>query len=172
MIDVHFRATEAIAGYQFTLEYPGLEVVKIEPGEAMQTDNFAVFGKKNALTTSFNNTELESSPEFTVQFRVHETGRLSELIHLSGKITPAEAYKVENTGQPMGVKLRFGPSSAAPDIFELLPCTPNPFQEQTTLGFRLPLATTATLRIFDIAGREVYTHTADYAAGLHSLSIP
>ncbi|MCY7330362.1 MAG: dockerin type I domain-containing protein, partial [Saprospiraceae bacterium] len=170
-INVTFRATEAVAGYQFTLDYPGLAVINIKPGSMMQADNFAVFAAESAFTTSFNPTKPADKPEFTVQFRAHETGRLSQILHVSGRITAAQAYSIENIVPPMDVQLRFGSNSAASDAFELLPCTPNPFAEQTKIGFRLPMATTATLRIFDMDGRTVYAHTADYSAGLHSLAM-
>ena len=170
-INVTFRATEAVAGYQFTLDYPGLAVINIKPGSMMQADNFAVFSAESAFTTSFNPTKPADKPEFTVQFRAHETGRLSQILHVSGRITAAQAYSIENIAPPMDVQLRFGSNSAASAAFELLPCTPNPFAEQTKIGFRLPMATTATLRIFDMDGRTVYAHTADYSAGLHSLAM-
>lgn len=171
IIDVNFRAAEAVAGYQFTLDYPGLELLNIKPGAAMQADNFAVFATQSALTTSFDGTEPKNKPEFTVQFRAREAGRLSELLHLSGRITPAEAYKAEDLMHPMDVKLSFGSNGAVSAGFELLPCTPNPFREKTSIGFRLPTATTATLRIFDIAGHIVYTRTAEYTAGLHEINV-
>ena len=169
-IDVHFRTAEAVAGYQYTLEYPGMEVLDIKPGAAMQTDNFAVFPTQAALTTSFNASDPKDRGEFTVRFRALEAGSLNQFLHLSGRITPAKAY-TERLDQPMDVRLRFGPTNALSDGFELLPCTPNPFSESTMIGFRLPMATSATLRIFNTAGQLVYDYTADFAAGLHSLPV-
>ena len=146
-------------------------MVDIKPGATMQADNFAIFVAHAALTTSFNAPRSAAMAEFTVRFRAREAGRLSQLLYLSGRITPAEAYPAADVTRPMDVKLRFGPTNAIPDRFELFPCTPNPFPEQTAIGFRLPVATTATLRIVDTAERTIYVHTADYAAGLHSLPI-
>ncbi len=171
MAEVIFRATEAVAGYQFTLDYPGLEVVDIQPGATMQPDNFAVFAARNALTTSFEATETTSPAAFTVRFRARQAGRLSQLLRISGRITPSQAYALEEVAPPLGVGLRFGPATGTGGNFELLPCTPNPFREQTTIGFRLPKATTATLSIFDAAGKTVFVHTADYAAGFQAITI-
>ncbi len=170
--EVTFRASEAVAGYQFTLDYPGLEILDIRPGAGMQADNFAVFADRNALTTSFDAAEFAPAAEFTVRFRVRQTGRLSQLLRVSDRITPAAAYTAVTEGiRPFQVGLRFGPALDASGDFELLPCTPNPFQEQTTIGFRLPAATTATLRIFDAAGRNVYSHTGDYLAGFQTTTV-
>ena len=170
-MDVTFRATERVAGYQFTLDYPGLEVLNIQPGAGMQTDNFAVFPARNALTTSFNVLKTDHPAEFTVRFRARQTGPLRQLLQVSGSITPAEAYVAESGVRPLGIGLHFGASSGMTDHFELFPVTPNPFREQTTIGFRLPAATTATLSVFDAAGRVVYMRTADYEAGFHALTL-
>lgn len=170
-VEVVFRAMEAVEGYQFTLDYPGLEVLGIQPGAAMQADNFAIFASRNALTTSFDAPKTATPAEFTVRFRVRQTGSLSQMLHLSSRITPAEAYTTETGVWSSGVGLYFAPITDSVHAFGSLTCTPNPFLDQTTIKFRLPAATMATLRVFDAAGRAVYNRTADYATGFHTLVI-
>jgi hypothetical protein len=49
---------------------------------------------------------------------------------------------------------------------------PNPFNSSTTLSFDLPFATSLTLTVFDITGREVMTtHLGSLPAGTHTPSI-
>ena len=172
---VTFRAAEAVAGYQFTLEYPGLDVLEVQPGADMHLENFAVFADRQALTTSFDAAEdgtLFGQPAaFQLRFRARQTGRLSQMLHLSGRITPAEAYRGTAVLLPLGVGLRFSPAVLVGSDFELLPSTPNPFSEQTSIRFRLPEATSATLTIYDAAGQLRYTMTADYVPGLHTVKI-
>jgi hypothetical protein len=48
---------------------------------------------------------------------------------------------------------------------QLLQNQPNPFKGQTTIGFVLPEAGEAQLRIFDVNGRLITERTKQYAAG-------
>ena len=169
-IDVRFQAVETVAGYQFTLEYSGLEVLNIQPGAGMTLQNFAVFAARNALTTSFDAAESAGPPEFTLRFRIRQPGHLSRLLHLSGRITPAAAYSPD-AAQPSDIGLRFNAMADTSNGFALLPCIPNPFQDKTTIGFHLPKATTATMSVFNATGQVVYRRTIDYAAGSHTLTM-
>ena len=61
--------------------------------------------------------------------------------------------------------------AALPTRFALRPTYPNPFNPSTTIAFDLPRATRVTLRIFDIAGREVETLVdREMPAGFHATS--
>lgn len=56
-----------------------------------------------------------------------------------------------------------------PTTYGLTPSYPNPFNPTTTLPFAIPEPSTITIRIFDMTGRQVDTHTQHYAAGHHSI---
>jgi len=163
---VNFKAAEAVAGYQFTMNFPGLEVVDVTPGANMKSENFGVFA--NAITTSFDGA---NQGEFAVTFRAAKGGNLSELLSVSSQITKAEAYK---NGERMDVAFRFnnnGASTIAGVGFELYQNQPNPFVNKTFIGFHLPEATTATLSIFDETGRLVYNQKGSFAKGYNSIAI-
>ena len=49
--------------------------------------------------------------------------------------------------------------------FELLGAFPNPFMASTQIEFRLPAAGTATLRIYDVLGRQVRAKEVTYTSG-------
>jgi len=53
--------------------------------------------------------------------------------------------------------------------FILLQNRPNPFAQETIIGFQLPEATEASLTIYDIAGRVVWKQTKSYEAGKHHI---
>jgi hypothetical protein len=58
-----------------------------------------------------------------------------------------------------------------PCTFRLHPNYPNPFNPSTTITFDLPQTTRATVRVYDIAGREVALLSDDvFSAGTHSVS--
>ncbi|MCS5640692.1 MAG: T9SS type A sorting domain-containing protein, partial [Candidatus Marinimicrobia bacterium] len=53
--------------------------------------------------------------------------------------------------------LRNRTSSEIPTEFTLFPAFPNPFNPSTTIGFSLGSSATATLRVYDITGKNVNT---------------
>ena len=57
------------------------------------------------------------------------------------------------------------------DAFRLLQNQPNPFSEETVIGFYLPEASAATLTVFDESGRMLYTAQGDYAKGNNSVTV-
>jgi hypothetical protein len=72
-----------------------------------------------------------------------------------------------------------GNPSAVPEVetlpldrFELGPCGPNPIGARASLSFGVPVPTRVTIRLFDVAGREIRTLAdADYPAGRHQLEL-
>jgi len=48
---------------------------------------------------------------------------------------------------------------------------PNPFRNETVIEFELPEATTATLTIYDVAGRILKTIKGDYSKGVNMETI-
>jgi hypothetical protein len=161
---VNFTASEAVLGYQFTMNFNNLAVVDVVPGSDMSMDNFAVFA--DAITTSFDG---KVAGEFGVKFRAQADGMLSDMVGVSSRITKAEAY---NTGaERLDVAFRFDGTTIAGVGFELYQNTPNPFVNKTMIGFHLPEATEATLSIYDETGRMIYTQTGDFAKGYNAITI-
>jgi hypothetical protein len=163
---VDLKATEQVAGYQFTMNFPGLEVVNITPGANMTMGNFGVFA--DAITTSFDGA---NQGEFAVTFRALRGGNLSDLLSVSSRITKAEAYR---NGERLDVAFRYnnGATSTVSGVgFELYQNQPNPFVNKTFIGFHLPEATTATLSIFDETGRLVYNQKGAFAKGYNSIAV-
>ena len=168
---VSLTAAEAVAGYQFTMNHPGLEVVDITPGSNMSSGNFGIF--TDAITTSFDGANQGA---FSVTFRATKGGKLSEMLSVSSRITKAEAYPAfaNASAGKLNVAFRFnnGATSTVSGVgFELYQNQPNPFVNKTFIGFHLPEATTATLSIFDETGRMVYNQKAAYAKGYNTISI-
>lgn len=165
---VTFQAAEAVQGGQFTLQYPGLEVVGIEPGATLRGDNFAVFPDQQALTSAW---ESNTPAAFTIRFRARKSGELSQMLRLSSRITRAEAYAL-TTADPLEVALQFnknGKPSVSGVGFELYQNEPNPFAGRTSIGFHLPEASVATLTISEVTGRILWTQRGDFAAGYHRI---
>jgi hypothetical protein len=171
---VTFRgADQDILGYQFTLEYEtsALELVDFEAG-VIEAENFGfLFTDEGVLTTSWNVAEgrkLGADEElFTLVFKAKESGRLSEMLQATGRYTAKEAYRID--GEYMNVNLLFSDEAVAQ--FKLYQNVPNPFEGMTTIGFHLPEATQATLRILDAAGKEVRLIHGQYDEGYNEIRI-
>jgi hypothetical protein len=161
-VEVTFKAADKTQGYQMTLNLNGLTVSDIVGSDRVTANNFGVFA--DALTVS-----IDGADAFTVKFRATKTGKLSEMLSVSSRITKAEGYNL--TDGRMEVALRFDGKTIAGVGFELYQNQPNPFVNKTAIGFHLPEATTATLTVYDETGRVVFTQKGDYAKGYNAISL-
>jgi len=160
---VSFSASEPVQGYQFTMNLKDLDVVEVLPGNNMTASNFAVFA--DAVTASVDG----AVDPFGITFRAKREGQLSQMLGASSRITRAEAYNRD--GERMDVAFRFDGNTLADAGFELYQNQPNPFVDNTTIGFHLPEATEATLTILDYSGRTIYQQTAYYTQGYNAVTI-
>ncbi|MEY4205122.1 MAG: hypothetical protein RL013_2826, partial [Bacteroidota bacterium] len=137
-------------------------VAGIVKSDVVNENNFGIFA--DALTVS-----VDGSETFTVTFKAEKAGKLSEMVGVSSRITKAEGYSLAD-GR-MDVALRFNGNTIAGVGFELYQNQPNPFVNKTMVGFHLPEAATATLTVFDAAGRVVFTQKGDFAKGYNAISL-
>ena len=162
---------ENISGYQFTLMTDGLILSDIESNSIeVSSDNFGIH--KGAITTSWNSASplTQSSDLFSLSFVASKSGKLSDLISVKSNITNAEAY---NGSEILDVKLEFvnENNQVIAGDYRLLQNTPNPFDQETLIGFVLPKAGPATLQILDVQGKVVKTVEGDYNKGLNQIRI-
>ncbi len=165
---VEFQAAEKMAGYQFTLNFNGLEVAEVLPGANLSNENFAVFAAEKAITTSVDG----NNGAFAVRFRATKSGSLSEMLTVGSRITRAEAYDVQ--GEKFEVAFRFNGANGNVVTgagFELMQNTPNPVSEGTNITFNLPEATNATLTISNAEGRIVKVVNGSFAKGLNTIAL-
>ncbi|MEZ4919425.1 MAG: hypothetical protein R2792_10015 [Saprospiraceae bacterium] len=168
--EVEFVADQTVLGYQFTLNLDGLEVLEIVPGEGMSAEHFAVFGNpgapSDAITTSYDG---KLSGRFTVRFKSHVSGNLSEQVRISNRITKAEAYTTD--AQLLNLALRFNGEQIQGLAFEAYQNIPNPWVNQTQIGFYLPEEGAVQMNVYDESGRLVYQNKADFAAGYNAFTL-
>ena len=55
--------------------------------------------------------------------------------------------------------------------YDLFQNFPNPFGNETIIGFTLPKETNAELSIFDLAGRRVFQHRAKFDKGYNQVTV-
>jgi len=168
---VPVRAQQAGVGFQFTLEHPGLELIDLSPTLPMQPDHFAVFGQEAALTVAFE-TELPAAhAQFVLHFRAISAGKLSTALRISDKITFAEGFQNIDY-QILKPSVRFSDTHKntplVPSGFDLLPCEPNPFAQQTRIPFFLSAPGRVTLAVSDASGRVLSRQNGYFSAGRQS----
>jgi hypothetical protein len=169
--EVAVQSADKVQGYQFTLLHPGLELTDIAPGAHMGDEHFAVFSKEQFFTTSWSAPQTPESASFTLRFRALSGGKLSDLLRLSSRVTPAEAYLTDEGSEKQAVALRFKSPDGATDItgvgFEVYQNQPNPFVEKTAVGFHLPEPADAVLTVYDETGRAVLRRQGHFEKGMN-----
>jgi len=167
-VTVTFNAPtiEQIQGYQFTLDFAGTKATVLE-GIAQIANFNTTHSDRGKITTSWNGDALADQALFSLTFNATANGLLSEIIQINSTITPAEAYN--ESGELLEVELVFtNPVSAD---FELSQNTPNPFKEETVIGFNLPMAGNATLQVMDAQGKVIKAIQANYPKGQNTITL-
>jgi len=174
-----------IQGYQFTLNYEALQVTKLKSG-VVGVENFGAHKMdKGMITTSWNqslvgseqlavgSTQPATSNQqpvtlFSIEFTAEKDGELSELLSLSNRPTVIEAY--DDNGELMDVALTFT-TALSNDKFELFQNEPNPFQDETTIGFYLPDNSEVQLILRDETGRVLHTIKEERKSGYNTIQL-
>ncbi len=163
-----------VQGYQFTLNHGGLELVDIEYNLA-KAEHFG-FIEEGVLTTSWNRSGEDgrnfenSSHLFTLVVRANQNGRLSDLLSVNSRYTRAEAY--DSNDKLLDVALNFGEDERnLQDSFHLYQNQPNPFADETIIGFDLPEAMQASITVHDVNGKALKLIRGDYVRGLNQIRL-
>ena len=167
-VTVDFTSADIAAaqGYQFTMNFAGLDLTKLEEGVAKAANFNTNLVERGLLTTSWNGQATANDVLFSLTFNATSTGLLSELITLSSDLTTAEAYNTD--GELLDVNIEFATTNVAVD-FALEQNIPNPFNGETVVGFNLPVAGVATLTVMDVQGKVLKEIKGDYAKGYNQV---
>jgi hypothetical protein len=150
-----------IQGYQFALnlDQSKVELLDIEYGVA-KAENFGLFKNEGLITTSWNS-KYEPGALFTLVLRAKADAQLSSALSLNRVVSP-EAY--DQNSEYLGIALNYEGISAT-EAYELKQNMPNPFSDETLIGFTLPKATKGTLTVSDVKGAVLYRVEGNYAKG-------
>jgi hypothetical protein len=175
-VDITSDEFNDVYGYQFTMNYTGLEYAGVEAGALdMTADNFGLHRtNEGMISTSWASSESVSTAEvlFSIHFIATSNGTLSESIGIGSAITPAEAYRgsglsVEN----VSIEFRTDNGSVSGVEYVLYQNEPNPFASATVIGFELPSASEATISVYDVTGKVIKVVRGDYAKGYNEVSL-
>jgi len=175
--EIAFKASDFndIAGFQFTVNLPlDVEILEIIPGVLpnMSDANFGLNRiAEGMITTSWanaNGVDLSNDEVlFTLKVRASSSANVSDILAINSTVTSAEAYDNELT--VMDVRPLFIGTSV--EEMALLQNSPNPFSSETTIGFNLPKAGAATLKVMDISGKTLKVVTGEYAKGYNQVQL-
>ncbi|MFT5264204.1 MAG: hypothetical protein ACI8YQ_002950 [Polaribacter sp.] len=178
--EVAFEATnfDAIYGYQFTLNFDqtALAFEEVSTGglSGMNDGNFGLtMLDEGVITTSWTNQIAQSlsrdAAVFKITFVAKANVSLRDVININSHYTQAEAYN--SNLDLMDVQIRFQEDDLVTKGFRLYQNTPNPFRQETVIGFDLEESTAATLNIYDGAGRLLKQVEGDFNKGYNSVSV-
>ena len=169
-VTVDFKSADmkSIQGYQFTMNFTGLELAEVVEGVAKAANFNTNLAQRGVLTTSWNGEATGDDVLFSLTFKATASGLLSDLVSVSSDLTTAEAYTI--AGELLDVNIEFTTAVTAVG-FELSQNTPNPFKGKTVIGFNLPKAGTATLKVMDVQGKVLKSIQQEFAKGYNSVTI-
>lgn len=181
---VTFRTAQFhhLTGYQLALlaNPAHLQILAVDlsatPLQLSQADNFGLYNSaageiRSVWLDPAGKSLPENAPVFTLRFRALTSGLLlSDVLRLDTDILVPEAYALGQGRADMHLAFAdaqttttINPATAAG--VQLLQNRPNPFSEVTTIGFVLPQACDAQLRVFDATGHELLRLNKTYPAG-------
>ncbi len=164
-----------VEGFQYTLTFEdGLTFNDFEAkGISITADNFGLHKLDEGLITSVwasvDGIDLDDEPLFVLSFAANRDGKLSEMIDVNSVFTQAIAVR---NGIEVALDIEFRRATDVGEFtYELYQNKPNPFSDETLIGFSLPESMSATLTIYDMAGRMVKLIEGDFAKGVNNVMI-
>lgn len=163
---------DEIQGFQFTLQFDPtvLAIEEIEWGEIEEEHINTAWMEQGLIAISWDaKSQFSALNFFTIRFEAINDGRLSESIGITSRLLNAEAYALDDSRREMA--LNFTPKATVADNFFLEQNKPNPFGDQTIIGFQIPKSGQVTLTIYDTHGKVVRQYQKYYAAGYNQLMV-
>ncbi|MEM6395961.1 MAG: SdrD B-like domain-containing protein [Bacteroidota bacterium] len=174
--EIPFRVRD-LYGAQGTIELSaGLELLDISYGLASAANLNMGRAAEGLISFSWDDPQAVAQANdnallFTFKVRATTNSELSELIRLTDRITGAEGYPL--SGGIANLNLTFGADSdlLAETNFELIQNSPNPFRQETNIGYYLPKDMDVTIVITDVNGRHLRTFEQNGTAGFNNLVV-
>jgi hypothetical protein len=174
-VPINIKAERKISGAQFVLEFDPnqLELADIIHNSS-NNQNFGLQWKERGiLVFSWDDvSSLNEADLFNLKFNVKSNGLLSEALSINDDVLQAEIYFEQGSNTNIeNIKLRFDNVNQALNEFQLLQNKPNPFSNETVVGFYLPESNKMRFSIYDINGKEIFNISNQYNSGYNEIVI-
>ncbi|MDX2070138.1 MAG: T9SS type A sorting domain-containing protein, partial [Haliscomenobacter sp.] len=176
-VSISAKDLASVQGFQFTLQVePSVaQLENIEYNGVMKADHFGYFPRSGEITSSYVGAPLGAplssttaeSLLFTLHLKAEADLPLSKVLKINSQLTPKEAYGKDDELMDVHLELK----GAQLELAALHQNTPNPFVEETTVGFYLPKASAATLIVRDVKGALLYRLEGNYAKGENQITL-
>lgn len=164
-----------VFGFQYTLNLAGAEFVNVQSGALNVTENnFGLTTNGVLVSVDLANgvTVADDAVLFSITVKATANANVSEVISLNSNGLNAEAYVGRNLEVlSSNVAFRTNKGTVAAASFKMFQNEPNPFNGSTVIGFELPETSEATLTVFDVTGKVLYTKVDGYAKGYNTVTI-
>jgi hypothetical protein len=158
---------EQVYGMQFTLTISNADLADIWVGGNKLSDSNIARINENTYTVSWNDiTPVSGKNLINVNVIAKSSTTTADVLSIHSSLTPAEIYAGEQL-QTGKLSLRFAGMEGTEEL-SVFQNEPNPFADKTNIGFILPQAADATLKVFDVNGKMIYTSTGSFGKGRNS----
>ncbi len=172
-IEVRSSNFNKMLGYQYTINIEGAEILEVIPGANTSDDNFGTtMLERGVITTSWHNATATSFDSneilYTLRLKATTNTSVSKVISVSSNITKAESYTAEGELKDIAFNFTNGATTTS-TAFELYQNRPNPFKEETVIGYSLPQADKAKITIMDVSGKVLKLIEQDAVQGYNEV---
>jgi hypothetical protein len=173
-IEVSSENFNDVFGYQFTMNHTGLTLQSVSAGVLDVAGN-NIGARAGELSMSWNSPEAVSSSNvlFSMTFKAEKSVTLSEVLSINSGVTAAEAYVGAGYElQDVNLGFRNGNEEVLESVsYELYQNEPNPFMDETIIGFKMGNSGNMKLRFIDNTGRILKVLHGEYPEGYHEIKV-
>lgn len=159
---------EPLLGFQWTMEPSGIEYAGIRSEQISIDEQNVGLLKDGKVTISWNGEiKGETSITLTTSWKGNFSNDIRDMLRFTGSVTEAEAYSVN--GEILDIQLVFDGIPASE--FALYQNQPNPWKDQTTIGFTLSSGSDVVLTVYDVTGKVVRVIEGKFSAGYNTINL-
>ena len=169
-IPVMLTTGQTIYGMQGEWKTDGLIIREIKEGgldisreEYVITD---VHHSAMSIAQPDGKTMLKNEVMFVIEVEAIRSGKLSEMIELSERVSP-EIYVTDMETKTLGISWR----EKTETDFSVTGTTPNPWNTNATITFELPLDGMVSFKVKDYTGRKLISTIDQYSAGRNTIQL-
>ena len=178
-IDFTIEDIKNLVGYQYTLNYDPavLSFVELNTGalEYLTDNNFVVLEEEGAINTNWISanplSKDESITAYSVTFQAKQNGYLKDILSVNSRFTKAIAYQEDKVSMNIGLNFQVADQLIPGNTLALYQNQPNPFMDETQIGFNLPKAMHATIELYDLTGRKIFQTSRNFEKGYHEVLV-
>ena len=172
-VSIYSASTMEVAGFQMAIDLGNVELLSVKAGLLQLKPSDYVYVDGILKISYADNASVPvdiNDVLFTVEIMANNSSKLSDELTLASDLE-AEFYTGSNLSI-QAVEMAFDRSlTDQEESFAMFQNKPNPFTDETKISFQLPEAGTATLSIYDITGKNIYSSTSTYDKGLNTITL-